>query len=115
MPMTTFLHDGELDQPTGDAQLDELLAEARALTGRNYQIVRRKAVEHYGFLGLRRRTAERMQLYVEVCGVGPWQVLVSAHDAPTISAYLYGLINGIRKAPVDKTDDPIVGHKRPAP
>lgn len=94
MPITTFLHDAELNQPTGDDELDELLDEARRLSGRNYQVVTRRAVERHGFLGLRSRNVTRTSLYLEVGGVGPWQWLSSTQTVETVRAYLLGLING---------------------
>ena len=94
MPITTFLHDAELNQPTGDADIDEFLAEARNLTGRNYQVVTRRAIERHGFLGLRTRIVTRTSLYVEVGGMGPWQWLSSTVTHAQVRAYLLGLING---------------------
>lgn len=94
MPMTTFLHEAELNQPTGSAELDELLAEVKARTGSNYQVVTRRDLACFGMLGLRRRIVESKQLYVYVGGMGPWQVLQCAHDVPTIRAFLLGLLNG---------------------
>lgn len=96
MPLTTMLHQCEIDQPTGIDELDELLAEARHATGSNYQIVMRPVCKSKRF-GLFTRTVAagvRPQLYVEVAGVFPWQVMGCAHDEPTVFAYLYGLING---------------------
>jgi hypothetical protein len=98
MPMTTFLHDAELNRPTGDADLDEYLAQARQKTGRDYQVVKHRAVERFGPLGLRSRIVERTQLYLYVGGMGPWQVLQCAHDLPTIRAFLLGLLNGTPSA-----------------
>ena len=99
MTMTTFLPDAELDQPTGDDELDKLIACARQQTGRNYQIVRHREARSRGLLGAFVFNYEdRLQLYVEVPGVGPWQVLTCAQDAATVRAFLYGLLNGVREA-----------------
>src|SRR5574337_219315 len=96
MPVTTALSACELNRSTGNAELDSLLADARIATGRNYQIVMRASREQKR-VGLLRRTARigaAPQLYVEVPGVFPWQVLQCARDEPTVFAYLYGVING---------------------
>ena len=98
MVATTFLHEHELNRPTGDDELDELLAAAREATGENYQIVMHRSVERFGPLRLRRREVLRPQLYLEVGGVGPWQVLMCAHDRATVNAYLFGLLNGFQRA-----------------
>lgn len=92
--LTTFLHDGELNRPTGSIVLDELLADARKLTGMNYQIVSRQAFKRYGLFGMRTRRVWRVGLYVEVGGMAPWQVITCAQTSETVQAYLYGLING---------------------
>lgn len=96
MPVTTALSACELNRSTGNAELDSLLADAKTATGRNYQIVMRASREQKR-VGLLRRTARTTaapQLYVEVPGVFPWQVLQCAHDEPTVFAYLYGVVNG---------------------
>ncbi len=93
MPMTTFLHESELNQPTGDSELDELLASARIATGDNYQIVVHR-VEVPSRIPFRWRREERPQLYVEVPGVGPWQVMTCSYNRETIAAFLLGLLNG---------------------
>jgi hypothetical protein len=94
MVATTFLLDSELDIPTGDEELDELLADACRLTGRNYQILIHTTIERYGFLGLKKRRVNWPQLYLEVGGMAPWQVMQCAGAYPTVKAYLYGLVNG---------------------
>lgn len=94
MPITTFLHDGELNQPTGDREIDELLAEVRRNTGRNYQVVTRRAVERFGLFGLRKHLLTRMSVYLEVGGMGPWQWISCTQDAATVRAYLLGMLGG---------------------
>lgn len=95
MVCTTTLHDWELNQPTGDNELDELLSMARELTGSNYQIIQHDCWVKTGLV--RWGWVKRFQLYVEVRGVFPWQVMACASDKPTITAYLYGVVNGVRK------------------
>lgn len=102
MPETTMLHQCELDKPTGNADLDRVLAYAKAASGRNYQIVMRPHYERkrVGIWYRMVQTCMAPQLYLEVPGVFPWQVVQCAHDEKTVFAYLYGLANGtIRPAP----------------
>lgn len=96
MPLTTMLHQCELDQPTGNDELDELLAEARQATGRNYQIVMRPRYERKrkGIFYVMLQTGTEAQVYVECAGVFPWQEMTCARDTRTARAYLLGLING---------------------
>lgn len=94
MPVTTFLHDAELNQPTGDTELDALLADVRAATNRDYQVVSHAGFEQHGFLGLRVRKITRTCLYVFVGGMGPWQWLAGTQTAAEVRAYLLGLLNG---------------------
>ena len=94
MPVTTFLHDSELNQPSSDREIDELLAEVRKTTGRNYQIVERRWTERFGLFGLRKRPVSRMGVYLEVGGVGPWQELQCTKNPETVRAYLLGMLGG---------------------
>lgn len=98
MPITTFLHDSELDQPSGHPEIDQLVAEVRKRTGRNYQVVTHRWGECYGYFRLRRRVITRMGLFVEVGGVGPWQWLSSTQTAHEVRAYLLGILNGLDDA-----------------
>lgn len=98
MPVTTFLHDSELNQPTTDAEINELLAEVRQTTGRNYQIVEHCWVERYGLIGLRKRPACRMGVYLEVGGYGPWQEMQCTGNRDTVRAYLLGILGGYEGA-----------------
>lgn len=96
MPLTTTLHACDLDQPTGNAELDRLLADAKAATGDNYQIVMRPVYgkRHTGLWTKTVRVGTAPQLYVQVPGVFPWQEMQCASDERTVFAYLYGLVNG---------------------
>lgn len=91
MVETTVLHPGELDQSSGDAEIDALLAEAKRLSGRNYQVVTRGWLVRRGF---RRRWVSTTSLYVEVPGVFNWQVLEHAQSTETTRAFLLGVIEG---------------------
>src|SRR5690625_1618348 len=97
MPITTTLEECQLDQPTGDPELDDLLAEAKTATGRNYQIVKSPGydVKRLGIWHRVVQTRVKPRLYVEVPGVFPWQVISCAQDESTVFAYLYGLLNGV--------------------
>ena len=101
MPVTTMLQQCELDQLTGNPELDVLLAEARTATGKNYQIVMRPRYgkRHNGLWWKTVKVGTAPQLYVGVPGVFPWQEMQCAHDEPTVFAYLYGLVNGAADAP----------------
>lgn len=98
MPITTFLHDSELNKPTGNNEIDKLLAEVRLITGRDYQVIATKEVVRFGFLDLRKRLVTRMSVYVLVGGIGPWQWLTCAHDIDTTRSYLLGVLNGLDHA-----------------
>lgn len=70
MTCTTFLHDGELNQPLPDQECQLILEEARKRTGKDWQVVplyvtRRK--------WLKKQTKTLYGVYVYVGGVGPWQ------------------------------------------
>ena len=95
MPVTTFLAEHQLNQPTGDDELDELLAEAKQRTGKNYQIVMHKTLRRSGLFGLKKQVEDTPALYVEVGGVGPWQAFMCAQNRATVGAFLLGMLNGI--------------------
>lgn len=107
MTCTTFLHDGELNQPLPDPEAQSLLDEVRKLSGENWQVVplpprrsglfRRKVPTYYG-------------IYVYVGGMGPWQQInFWSGSADTrssinlyqpldvIAAYLLGMLGGLYK------------------
>ena len=99
MPITTFLHDAELKRPTGDSEINALLAEVRMKSRRNYLVFTQARIERFGPFWLRKRTRTLMTVYLEVGGVGPWQeVLPRTQDAATVRAYLLGMLNGYEDA-----------------
>lgn len=106
MVATTFLHQSELNQPSGNAVLDSILATARAVTGRDYQLVvtRRKR-------GLFWKKAEvEYRFYVYVGGVGPWQEITAVQTEREAFAYLFGAMNSTPDwiSPVEALPEPYV-------
>jgi len=110
MTCTTFLHDGELNQPLPDAGVQAILDEVRKVSGQNWQVVplpmrrtgwfRRKQPAFYG-------------VYVCVGGIGPWQQInfwsadvkwsINLYQPlEVVAAYLLGMLGGLHKAA--KTD-----------
>lgn len=94
MTTTTTLNDCELNVPTSDDELNELLAEVRLQTGMDWQIVERHSQ--------RRRllfTEEYHQfhLYLYTGGVLPWQVIMagSGETSDCPKRFLYGVIAGM--------------------
>lgn len=70
--ITTFLHQWELDVPTGIKELDELLVEVKELTGENFQIVKHYSPEYPPFWAFWRKVKQHefFGLYVYVGGRG---------------------------------------------
>lgn len=90
MVSTTILQEHELNQPSGDTLIDELLIDVRKISGRDYQVVR--CTSHRG-IGPFKRNHSSLRLYVFVDGLAPWQEL-NAQSPEAIRAYLRGLLNG---------------------
>ena len=103
MTCTTFLHEGELNQPLPDAEVQQILDEVRKLSGEDWQVVplpprstglfRRKQPTYYG-------------VYVYVGGMGPWQQInfwgavgtssINLYQPlEVVAAYLLGLYGGL--------------------
>ncbi len=70
MTCTTFLHDGELNQPLPDPECQHILECARKHTGKNWQVVPLQVNYRKWF---KRHTTTLYGVYVYVGGVGPWQ------------------------------------------
>ncbi|EDM46243.1 hypothetical protein MDG893_05054 [Marinobacter algicola DG893] len=94
MVMTTGLSDFEKDLPTGDREVDEVLAEAREVTGKDWQVTVTRNSEARLFRSP--KITERWQLYVYVGGFLPWQVLGCASCKRSVFAYLCGVVSGAR-------------------
>lgn len=96
MVETTFISDGELNKPTGDPIIDEILNDVREATKEDFQIITRSRYVRCGFLWLRKKKLTSYRLCMYVGGVGPWQIITIADDQKSIVAYLYGIFNGYR-------------------
>lgn len=107
MPCTTFLHDGELNQPTSNEMINELLQYARQETGADWQIIERTVTPRVPFWR-KAKEVKVYEVYKYVGGMGPWQCInfcvensetesmsgmfgVSAH---IVINYLYGMLAG---------------------
>lgn len=94
MVTTTVLYEHELNQPTGDGELDELLATAREETGRNYQLIVSRTTSGL----IRKQTTCEYRLYVFVDGCMPWQHIAAVHTKREAFAYLFGVVNTAQTA-----------------
>lgn len=106
MTCTTFLHDGELNQPLPDAEVQAILDEVRKLSGEDWQVV--PLPEQRAGL-FRRKQPTLYGVYVYVGGIGPWQQInfwsadrrwsISLyHPLEVVAAYLLGMLGGLQKA-----------------
>ena len=89
--MTTLT--GPENAPTGDPDLDELLSEARRLTGLNWQcnVVTKK----YNRLFRKPLVKKEYWLIVYDGGVLPWRMIVCTYgDLGRTQCFLIGLITG---------------------
>lgn len=94
MPVSTFLHDSELNRPLPDAEVQQDLDEVRRVTGRDWQIVNHPRYEPQWFR--RARIVNQWSLYLYVGGFGPWQDIrcAAGPDLGRIHAYLLGFLGG---------------------
>jgi hypothetical protein len=86
MPCTTFLHEGELNQPLPDQESQLILEEARKCTGKDWQVVPLHVVHRKWF---KKRTETLYGVYVYVGGVGPWQQINFYREGVRSSINLY--------------------------
>lgn len=105
--ITTFLHDGELNVPTSNSVINELLSEVRAKTGEDWQVIERTRQQKYVFQPWKKpKNISLYELYVYVGGVGPWQQINFYRDnsdssinitngAELIIAFFYGILCGL--------------------
>lgn len=106
MTCTTFLHDGELNQPLPDAEVQAILDEVRKLSGENWQVVplppRRAGL-------FRKLQPTQYGVYVYVGGIGPWQQInfwgantswsINLYQPlEVVAAYLLGMLGGLHNA-----------------
>lgn len=90
--MTTCLSPHQLNKPTRDVLLNEVLAEVRQCTGENWQVVEFTNITRKWF---RDREYVWYGLHVEVGGVLPYQVISCVNTAKERKAYLYGILTGL--------------------
>lgn len=94
MVMTTA-YCGELDAPTGDKELDSLLAEIRQRTGRSWQCEVR-TMQPKELLWRTKKPTKIYSLLLYVGGVMPYQLIMcGSGDISTTKAYLIGYLSGI--------------------
>jgi hypothetical protein len=104
MVCTTFLHDGELNVPTSNKELNSILKEIRNKSGEDWQVVERvyNVRKHLWSMG----TRKTYELYKYVGGCGPWQQINFyredeatsinlSNSATTVIAFLYGMLAGL--------------------
>jgi hypothetical protein len=109
--ITTFLHDGELNQKLSSQELADVLADARKVTGQDWQVVERtqRWTERKWFFKKVPRTSRKYEIYIYVGGMGPWQAINFYDESPvspnltsinfTVSvdvavAFFYGVLAG---------------------
>lgn len=95
MTATTILMDYELNVPTPDEDVNEVLREARELTGKDWQVVVRNHSDKRLFSSP--RLFQSWQLCVYVGGCFPYQAIMCATERDTIFAYLAGVVSGASK------------------
>lgn len=89
MVCTTFFT-GPQNQPTGDSEIDELMSDIRAVTGRNWQVEVRE-YSYRRFWQLKTTTVKHYDLLLEVGGFPNWQLILSASGRrERLVAYLVG-------------------------
>lgn len=92
---TVFL--GVENAPTGDFELDSLLAELRDKSGKNFQC---DVIDYHEPRFLRKSVRiTQYTLMVHVGGVLPWQILscASGEDAKPAKAYIIGYLSGLEQ------------------
>lgn len=113
--ITTFLHDGELNQLTSNKTINELLAEVREKTGQDWQVLELTCTPKSKWWKPAGAPKKFYEVYVFVGGMGPWQQInfyrESADssinirvDADVLVAYFYGILVGIHSKEM-KNDD----------
>jgi len=105
MTCTTFLHDGELNQPLPNAELQKILEEVRERTGKNWQVV---PIQTTSGRWPYKKNKTLYGVYVYVGGMGPWQQInfyAEGSDSSInlyvtldlVAAYLFGIHAGTAK------------------
>jgi hypothetical protein len=86
MTCTTFLHDGELNQPLPDAELQNIFDAAKKHSGKNWQVVPLYVTRRKWF---RKHTETLYGVYVYVGSCGPWQQINFFREGVRSSINLY--------------------------
>ncbi|UNY40563.1 hypothetical protein KLER11_gp39 [Pararheinheimera phage vB_PsoM_KLER1-1] len=101
MALTTE-YSGKLDAPTGDEELDSLLAEMRKKTGRSWQ-VEVNTMHPKGSFWNTKIPIKFYSLLLYVGGVMPYQVIMcGSGDVSVTKGYLIGYLSGIEEATKSK-------------
>jgi len=105
--ITTFLYDGELNVPTSNSVINEMLSEVRAKTGKDWQVIERTHTKKYAFQPWKKpKKISLYELYIYVGGVGPWQQINFyrdnsdssiniSNDAELVVAFFFGILCGL--------------------
>lgn len=94
MVATTFLAPSEKNTITSSHHLNCLVREVRQITGKDYQLVETIVNKKSGIFNLRESQHSKMQLYYGIDDRTYYQVITCAYNESTITAFLYGIING---------------------
>jgi hypothetical protein len=88
MACTTFLYDSELNYKFKNKELQDVLDEARKITGRNWQVVPLEVTVRKSFFKKEKQTLYGVYLYVG--GFGPWQQInfYNEHSESSINLYV---------------------------
>jgi len=86
MTCTTFLHNGELNQPLPNTEVQEFLDIARAQTGKDWQVVPITISSRKWF---KTTYSTLYGVYVYVGGMGPWQQINFFNEGSGSSINLY--------------------------
>ena len=101
MPLTTTLDDRVKDVLTGHKELDAMLAEARQVTGVDWQVKRVMHHRRQWWRPWRETATMRVQLLLPAPGFPSWQVVLMGGDAvgtmgwvpvSDVLAYLWGAV-----------------------
>lgn len=106
MPVTTFLHQCELNQSLRDPELQQLLDEARKHTGKDWQVAPLQMPPRKWWQSKREQL---YGVYVYIGGIGPWQQINFYADrthsfglyvpSEVVAAYLMGMLVRPNKEP----------------
>jgi hypothetical protein len=107
MTCTTFLHDSELNKPTTNPHINELLGYVRQETGENWQVIERE-VELKAAFWQKKKKIKLYEVFKYVGGIGPWQCInfcVPSSEENSLAGclgvesfviinYMYGILAG---------------------